>query len=325
MGITYGEAKRVLAPFAGKGGLCASSPEVDLFTRQVLEYLLAKGERTNLRKFCFHAKNGWITAPYELEAPIKVKIEGEVGTTYSKWVEFYNYAELGDCYEAANALYEEPNRFPTAYDIPSGGAYVGVLGTANEAPDAHIIVQGTDTTGRQVYTNHKGQQISGEYLSITRNELRYSHVKFGAITGIVKTKTTGYVQLYAVELFDGISVGTRTFLSDYAPLEEVPSYRRFKITTPNCGNSIRVSVLGRIRLKPAYADTDILPFDSLMSLSLAGQQWSALSNDRVDVASAKKQFSDDLILSQNEHSRGPTSQPMEVFLPLSGGAIKNII
>jgi len=84
--ITYGEAKRFLSPYAGNAGIGASSSGVDFFVKQVLDYLLISGQHGNLRTFCFTTNKGCITLPYELEVPLKVKIDSEVGTGRNKAV-----------------------------------------------------------------------------------------------------------------------------------------------------------------------------------------------------------------------------------------------
>lgn len=322
MPITWGEAKGLISQYAGRGGQCPTSERINTFVRQVLEYMLISGEYGNLRKFCFNAIKGCFTVPYELEVPLKIKFDGDVGTVWDKWFEWHNTKQLdGECFAFQEAAFEDPNYYPTVYDLPSVGACVGVVGVCNEADDAHLIVQGVDTTGREVFTVHKGEKVSGEYLTITKGELRYTTTVFSKITGILKTKTNGYTPLYWVRPDQGV----KGFLSDYTPLEEKPSYRRYRIKSPKCGNSVKVSVLGRIRLKSAYADTDYIPFDSLYTLELAAQAVNANYNNDTATAGAKDKMMQDLITRNNEYKRVQNGQPIEVFYPLSPGIIKNIV
>lgn len=321
MPITYGDAKLILARYAERGGKCPDAPEVDLFVRKVLQQMLYKGTYGNLRKYCFNARKGCITIPYELETPVKIKIDSKVGTVWDKWMEYYNIGEMEGCVPASDALYEEPNRFPTVYDIPSGGARVGALATANEDTDAHLIVQGKDLTGREIITNHKGEQISGEYLSLSRGKLKYTQVNFAIITGIQKSRTVGYVQLFWVNP----TLNTKGFLADYSPGEEYPSYRRFRLTNPNCSSSVQVSVLGRIRLKDSYADNDIIPFDNLFALELAGQSMNANFNDQVDLAAAKDKLLQNTVAEESEYKRIQNGQPVDIMMLTSAGSIRGIV
>ena len=323
MSITYLDAKRLLAKWAGRGGLSADSqsPELDLFCRKVFQHLLISGQHGSLRKFCFNAVKGCITAPYELEVPLKVRIDGNVGTVWNRWFEFYHAGELDKCVPASEALFEESNTFPTVYDLPNEFCRVGVIGTAKEDEDAHCIISGLDPSGREIITNHNGETISGEYLRIKQGVLRYTQAVFGKITGVVKSKTIGYVQL----LWHRPELNLRGFLSDYSPFEEIQSYRRFRLTTPNCGSCIKVSVLGKIRIKNHYADNDILPFENLLPLELAAQECNAQSNTDPEMAKAKSNALNDEILKENEYKRIQPGSPVDIYQPLSAGAIKNIV
>lgn len=321
MPITWKDAKKLLAPYAGRAGICPGDSEVDLFAKTVLQQMLYSSPYGSLRKFCFSAPKGCFTVPYELETPLKVQIDGTVGSVWDRWFDMYHQHELSKCLLASESLVEDPNSYPTVYDLPVSGAHVAVMGTALEDTDAHLIVQGIDLTGREVITNHQGTQISGEYLRIRRGELRYTQVKFRKITGIIKTKTNGYAHLMWITP----DTSNKGFLSDYSPLEEIPAYRRFKLTTVSCDSVMQVAVLGRIRLKPNYADEDLIPFDNLFAITLAGQAINAQNNDNMEVAQAKDTKLETVLSKENEYKRVNNGQPIEVYVPLSGGVIRNIV
>lgn len=321
MPLTWLQAKETLARYAGTGGLCADNTQVETFTREVLDYLLMSGSYGNIHKFCFCVYKGCFTIPFELEVPLKMKVDGVIGTVWDKWMEFHTTKYLDNCTPMENAAYEDANYYPTVYPMPDGGALVGCLGFCNEDCEAHIIVQGKDPTGREIITDHKGQQIVGEYISIKKGVLVYTQNVFGDITGIIKSPTIGYVQLLWVLPV----LNRKGFLADYSPLEERPSYRRFRLTTPCAKPYYKVSVLGRIRLKEKYTDTDYIPFNNLYALSLAGQAVNANFNQNPDRAMAADKQLVDIIERENEYKKVQNGQPMEYFLPLSGGAIGNIV
>lgn len=323
MPITFGQAKEILSQYAGRGGKCPTDEGVALFVRQVLDYMLISGEYGNLRKFTFMAVKGCITTPYELEAPLKVKIDGCVGTAWDKWFEFHpgRWQDVPGCLPADNALFEEAEYYPTVYDVPQCGARIGCIGTVDEHKDAHLIVKGEDPTGRVIYTSHQGEQVVGEYISIKKGNLTYTQATFGKITSIIKTPTIGYVPLYWITPDKNL----KGYLADYPPTEEIPQYRRFRLTAPGCSQTSKVTVLGRIRLKPHYADNDVIPFDNLYALNLAGQAINSNYNDNVQVAQAKDANLRDIISRENEHKRVQNGQPVEFFLATSGGAITNIV
>lgn len=321
MAITFGQARLQLAQYAGRGGLCADDDEVALFVKEVLQYLLFKGPQAALKTYCFQAHQGCITIPHELEVPLRVSIDNHSGSVWSGWFKYYDTANLdAHCVPAARALTEVPGYFPTVYEIPKGGAKVGVMGTCREDADAHVIVKGLDATGREIFTDHKGEQISGEYLSIVKGQIRTTSVKFSKITHVVKSKTLGYVQLLAVVP----DLDLRHFLADYSPLEEIPQYRRFRLTMP-CPDKALVNVMGRIRLKENYADSDVLPIENIHLLKVAAQGLQAEQNNNPEIAQAKNKLVMDLMTEENEYKNVSTSQPLDVFHATSPGVIRNVI
>lgn len=321
MSITWKQCKEVLAKYAGAGGFCTDHSEVDLFSRKVLDFLLISGHYGNVRKFCFCATSGCFTLPYELETPQKIRIDGVVGTTWNKWYEFHSSNILENCIPIEAAAIEEANYFPTIYPIPDGGARVGVMGTCEESPDAYVIIKGVDPTGRVIVTSHNGTQIIGERLQIKKNCLLYTNAPFAEITEVYKTPTVGYTTLFWLNL----DIGLKGYLADYMPMETTPQYRRFRFTIPCSKGPTKVSILGKIRLKPYYADEDLVPFDSLYALDLAGQTVNFSTNRNVEAAVATDRQLSDIIARGNAHHSPANGSPMEYFGALSGGAIQGIV
>lgn len=320
MPMTFGRAREVLAQYAGKGGLCANEKKVALFVHEVLQYLLYNQAFGNQRKYCFVAEKGCVVVPYELEVPLKVRIDGSAGTVWNRWYEFYHENDLNNCVLAANALVEEPNSVPTVYEVPFGAWRIGVIGTCKEAETAQIIIKGLDITGKPVMAGHNGITTSGELLSIKNNELTYTVIPFASITEVVKTITRGYVKLFAVNP----QTKERIFLSEYGPSEETPQYRKFKIVSP-CGHEYaRVSILGRIRLKENYADSDLIPFDNIHALTLAAQKVNAEATGNVQIAAYKDQAVTQQLNNEQDFKKTTTGQPVEISGPTVGASIMNI-
>lgn len=313
--IKYSEAKSILAKYAGIGGKCATDEGVDLFVKQVLQYLLYQGTNGNERKFCFYAVKGCVTLPKELEVPLKVRIDGEVKSVWNRWFEYRSGNSVDEPCLDSKSILEDPNRYPTAYDLPTCGGYPAVIGVCQEAEDAHVIVKGTDLTGREIYSTHKGEKITGVYLTIRKSKITTTDIKFGKITEVYKTPTKGYVTLLGM----GESDYDRTFLADYSPYEETPSYRRIRFLT-SCPDICKVSILGRIKLKDHYADEDLIPFDNLYLLQVAGQTVNKMYNDDMEKALAKDSYVKGLIETEGNYKKVNNGQPMEIFQPLSGGA-----
>lgn len=324
--LTFRKAKEILAKYNKRGGTCVDDPSLNQFVIEVLQYMLWSGTYGNLREFCFCSQKGCITVPYELEAIEKVKIDGRIGSAWNSWFTYHAAStDFNGCPPVARALYQEQNYFPTVYDVPAGGAHIGIYGTCQEALDASIIIKGVDITGREIVTIDKGQQIVGEKLYIRKGEIRFTNARFANITAVVKTPTIGYANLLWILPNPEPSLVKKGFLADYSPLEEVPAYRRYKLTDPCCNDNVQVTVLGRIRLKEAYTDNDIIPFESIYTINMAGQTINLSNNRALDLAQASGNITADLIEKENTYKKTEAGQPTEVFIPLSGGAIGNIV
>lgn len=320
--LTFLKAKEILTKYNKRGGSCLDDPSLNQFVIEVMQWLLWSGTYGNMRQFSFCSHKGCITIPFELEVIEKIKIDGCVGTSFDRWFDFHSATvDFNGCPPVARAVQEQTNYFPTVYDVPAGGARVGVFGTCNELPDAHVIVKGVDTTGREIVTIDNGEQIIGEKLYIRKGEIRYSQAVFAEITNVVKTQTTGYATL----LWINPAANLKGFLSDYSPLEEIPAYRRYKLTDPRCVNKMQVIALGRIRLKEHYADNDVIPFESIYTLNMAGQAINMSKNRAVDLAIASGNLAGEMIEKENSYKKPENGSPVEYFLPLSGGAIQNIV
>lgn len=319
MALTFKEARELLAEYAGLGGKCPTAEGVESFVLTVFDYMLQSASYGNERSFDFCAERGCITLPYELEVPLKVKVNDRVGTVYDRWFEYHPVKEICGCVEWDSAMIEDPNPTPIVYSL-DGPSHIGVLGIDCEDEDAHLIVQGLDAAGNQVYTFHEGQKIAGEYLQIKRGSLQYTQVRFSKIQAINKSLTKGYVILYQYEP----STCFKKFLANYSPVETAPSYRRFRLRVP-CGNFAQVLVLGRIRLKPKYLDNDLIPFESRYQLQIAAQQINAMKSNDLQAGAAKEQFLQTLITRENSYKRPNNGQSIEVGIRRSGGSIRNIV
>ena len=85
MALTFKQVKEAVAEYAGRGGKCPSSDTVNAFAVAVLDYVRLQGTWGNIRKFCFIAQRGCFTAPHELDVPLAVRIDNQVGNIWSKW------------------------------------------------------------------------------------------------------------------------------------------------------------------------------------------------------------------------------------------------
>lgn len=318
--ITFGTAKQILSKYNKRAGSCVDDPELPLFVKEVLQQMLFSGTYGNMRKFCFMAHKNCFTIPQELETIEKIKIDAWVGSAWDRFFEYHSSGDIPGCTPVGMAAFEEPNYFPTVYPLPDGGAHVGCMGTCDEAPDANIVIKGKDLTGREIITTHNGQQVVGEFLQIRKNEIRYTAATFAEITAVVKSRTKGYTNLLWIDPVRNL----KGFLADYSPLEEIPAYRRYRLTNPCNGVNQKVSVLGRIRLKENYADNDLIPFENILAINMAGQAVQEAKNRNMPVAITSAQIGAASVENENSYKKPEVGQPIEVFIPMSGGAVPSI-
>lgn len=324
MALTFGDVKKLTHIYAGPGGACEDTKEASLFARQVLEYMMLNGAWGSIRRFHFKAVKGCITLPPELETPLQVKIDGRAGTVWNQWMEFQSVTSdlTGqDCQPAGKALKFQPNSVYTAYPLPPTGTQLGVISTCNEDPDAYIIFQGNDVTGREIITTWKGQTVVGEKFTPKKGIMTYGQVPFAEITGVIKSKTKGYIQVWAVNPENESAM----FLGDYSPLDERPQFKQAFVVGCNPSVITDVLVQGRIKLKSAYTDNDIVPFDSINTIKFTAQFLQAEENNNINVANYKDNRVDKMIESEASYKRVSPGTPVPTFAPLSGGAVRGIV
>lgn len=324
MPLTFGQIRELVAPYAGRSGVCPTSDESASFARKVLKYLLYSGDNSAVRKICIIACKGCLVLPQEVETPLQIRIDHRVGQIWSKWLSYHmsggQLEGRGACYPAGQILIEDGSFSPLAYPLPSGGSRIGIMGTCDEDEEAFVLVQGKDPTGRVVYTESQEGQVPGERFRIVKNEVRFGQVVFGEVTAVTKSKTNGYVQCYAVEP----ECDRRQFLVDWSPIEELPLYRVFKLISCDCPPLAHVSMLCRVRLKDYYSDNEVLFFDNEIAIQFAAQRLQAETNNDLQTAGFKKTAVDDILNAESGYKK-IAGQPLNVFQPLSGGAVRGIV
>jgi len=322
MSLTFGKAKEICQPYCGASGKAFDSKELHDFTIKALQYLLITGSPGGEKLFDINTGKGFFTAPYELETPLKLLVNGRVGNAVNKWFEFRSKPTNCDRFlECADLIIENTDTFYTAYDGPEE-FQVGVKATQSGECGKIFIASGQDASGREVFTNHRGATISGELLEIPENNatIKWTNVYFTKLTGITKDPTNGYLSCYWRDRKGNIG-----YLSDYAPVEEVPSYRRFQLNIPTCPEYSKISIIARTRLKESYANNDRVPFDNYYNLEIAAQQIQSQLSKQPELASQQHKFLTELVELENTHKKLNNGLPIEQFFFTSGGTIQGIV
>ena len=313
-------ARKTLAPYASKGGKCWDSEDTRLFVMEVIQRLLYKGAGTSLRKWCFCAVNGCITLPEDLETLLKFRINGRVESVWSKWYDFSDVSSEDECGRGwLTGITQEPNDFFTIYDLPKGGAKIVALPYTKEASDARIIIHGLDEHGKEIFIKHNGQQMTGEYLEISKDFPKRSQATFTRITGIDKSVTEHYVRLYWVIP----ETGERGLLAEYKPNDTFPSYRRARLPGVSEACPARVEILGRIKEPDYKNDNDILPITNLSALRKMAQAIQSEDGNQLQEAQYKEVKVEALLQEENLYKRSG-EEPFNFVFDTSPGADENL-
>ncbi len=323
--ITLGAARAQLSEFAGRAGKCDKSDAVRQLILEAVDRLLKKGAHGNLRKWCFCLCNGCFTAPYDMEVPLKVKLNGFPEHVWSKWYEFFDIQNEDVCDKGYNpGLFEDPNQYFTAYDLPEGGARVCAVPLVCEKDDAYITIQGIDRSGRDVFTFQGEEQVHGERIKISRSRPVCSKTTFVKITGIEKSLTNGPVrlnwQIYCPSTGQFLSKG---LLGEYRPTDVNPSFRRFRVPSARQDCCVKVNVLGRVKLLDVYHDNDVLPVSSIAALRNMCQTIQAEKNERLDLAAGHEAGTERILEEENSYHR-TGGEPFDFFFPTSPGSNENL-
>lgn len=323
--ISFGDAKNFLARYAGKAGSCKDDSIVDLFVKSVIQELLNRGANGNLRKWELYTQNGTVTLPPDLQLPIAIRVDGPCGGSpgrvYDKFYEFYEDSSLANSCPWEKGAVEEPNNFFTQYDIPLCGTRILAVPRCCEDATANLVIQGFDQDKKEIWVpKASGGKGKGEYLSINKDNPKYTTACFTSITGIEKSVTKDYVRLY----WFLAESGAKGLLADLRPNETRPAFRRAKIFGVDNSRSSKVTILGRVRFYDNYVNSDIIPITSLRALKLMAQTLQAEDNNDIQVASYKGQRVTDVIDNENKYNR--TVQASVNFEPETApSSIKNII
>ena len=267
----------------------------DFRINQVVERYLTSGKyRGTLRRILIPIHGEYITLPRELGTILGVQLITDSGCCcisqiYTKFHEFA-HPFCGCCSGGTISVSETAQTFIT----PTAPFFLRVKSTVTAG--TITFYGGWDTDDEQYYDS-----VS---LNIT-NGTQTTSRQWNALPptgGIQKTVTTVPCELYSVD-----SSGTETLIAVYAPYEEIPNYKKYKI--PNWNSQFTSAlVLGKLGFVPAVLDSDIVIPSNLGALKIglkalteedtdedrsAQENWNsgiALLNDELDEAEGDNEF-----------------------------------
>lgn len=323
--ITFEQGFKYVGPFLGKNGY-AECDIIDPTARLHFCVLLEQYVNRNgtEKKFCIRTCDNCFTYPRDMAKAIKVKINGKVETVGSFWYEFQDGVDCSEDNWGLAGIVQEPNTFPTVFDVPKTGAYVlaELSKFCKNKEGLTTIIQGLDAeSNEEVYTQHKGELIKGEVLTLEPGVSKRTNKRFSKITNIIKDETLDWVQYR----YQSNKSDTPRFLSKMAPRETVGEFRRGKLTGHEMddGCCYELTILGRVLVRSDYHNNDVIPVSSLEALRQTAEAMQAAANNNIPVLTAKLQLADRIMDDKHEYDR-VGEEPFNFVRVLSAGSIRHI-
>jgi hypothetical protein len=272
---TFGQLKAQIARVCGVTGMPVTDSRVMDITNLAVEELLNEGDFPwTVDRLIFRVYNGRIVLPTAYDRIIGMSVEGVPQQINSPWYEVTpGMFGGGGYFDNENGGVSGPGGFNGWWnsgftadrdevfqfrDIPRDQYYFLEVSTqfdedvGDEPP--RILFKGYDAVRSPVTTPGAGNDwIEGEYIDLTTSPVR-STSSFSQLSGIVKPVTRGEVYVYAV----GATDGARIHVGTYAPKDESPFYRSYRVVgTPFCRSSC-VLARCRKRYSPVTTDNDVV-------------------------------------------------------------------
>jgi hypothetical protein len=146
-------------------------------------------------------------------------------------------------------------------DIQSTGYKLAIYADGSEDTTATVLLRYYDLNANKVYTTDGPDVIEGEKLALPtagNYTIATYEIMPNGLYEVIKPVTNRVIRLYARKISDGSLIP----LAYYEPDEELPIYRRSKITSlfdenDECGTT-RVTVAAKLRFIPATGDNSIM-------------------------------------------------------------------
>lgn len=276
----------------------AQRAAADFRINQVSERYLGSGKwRGTLRRIIIPIEGEYITLPRELGTILGVTLITDSGCCcisqiYTKFHEFA-HPYCGQCSGTTIAVSETAQTFIT----PEPGFLLRVKSTVTAGT---ITFYGGFDTSDNRYYDSVSLNITNGTATTTRewNSLPMTG-------GIQKTVTTVPCELYSVD-----SLGVETLIAVYAPYEEIPSYKKYKIPNRNSQFTSAI-VLGKLGYVPAVLDSDIVIPSNLGALKIGLK--ALTSEDTEEDESAQKDWLRGLAILNDELTEAEGDNEFPVF------------
>jgi hypothetical protein len=258
-------------------GLCSTDQRLLDLINAAQERLMEAGNWAGaVARYKVCVTSGCVTLPREIEKIEAAAIARKPARMRGAWYEFIEHGP-GVVTSADDIGIQMIDRgYACAFDDVLGtNKKLAVWNERAEASGAVVNLQFYDHAGQWVRTSYQGEFIDGENVLIGAKGTYSYTTRMASAFGlakVVKPVTNGVIRLYEY------SVDNDTYkpLGQYAPDEEVPTYKRYfipsleRLSGEDC-DSVAIEMLAKLRAIPAVSDDDFLFIHSAEALRLMAQ------------------------------------------------------
>ena len=289
---TFGQAKKALARYASAYDLA----DIGAAINTAIEELVSSKNWQKFHKVRrFLVYSGYFPIPQDCEAVIRAAVNGKPVDLHGLDYEFLNsgqgdldYIQAG--YAPTHGI-QDLGYFPTMYDIvEEDGIKLCAFGT-DSLSGSEIRMTGTKANGDLV-----SESI---YYSTWSEATGIDGVSAATVTAATASKSavcdvarivlpegvSSYISLYALH------EGEFTFLSRMHPSIRIPEFRRYRIPGFSDTEDAYYRVLAEVKVRPLplVADTDVIPFDSLLPIQYMLQSMCSMNSGEIKTADDYRQ------------------------------------
>ena len=291
-------------PVAEILNMSSTDTRVVEYINEAIEFIMQSTDWANtIRQMRFTAKDGVITFPPEVVAPLKFSVNGIIGQPYGKQYEYINNGPgHADNWRLTEQNLIDVGEFPTEYEISETAPNLKIYYNrpVGDTTTYTVTVRGIDSDGNEIYGSDGNPDVdftlapSVAHASLTNGVIEESATPtdnaatdFYRIRQVIKPQTKGYMLLKGIK--DGDATVDEELLSTYKPHETTPSYRRFKIFgVADMDENKYTTIRGifRVGYTPAYNDEDELLINMITPLKLMCRALVHYEHDEVKSAAS---------------------------------------
>lgn len=327
--FTVLDARNLVAPYV-ESGVCYNDARVLPKINEATRRLMNKAKWWNLyRRIRFYTDKNSITLPREVEAVVRVDIDGQSVKAFHMAYDFIDGGpgdtQPGEGY--CRDLVDLGDDWPVFFDIPYNTPSRLVAFSTELADEAlNLTVWGRDSHNADVEPGGSLLPImrwrGGVEGSVDATNIapKLSVASYKEITGIAKPVTKGHICLYTYDPTDH----RMYFLAKYHPDEIRPQYRRYRITAPDFQEGCNVLCLVKLRYVPHIRDTETLLIQNLDALKLMVMAIRSENDRKLSEAEGYEQKAVRALTEEHK-----IKQNMEIAFQISDasglGSVRNLV